>query len=107
MDPILPVSSVGQPTVEALQAQMSRYTQLASVLSAQAITDYKALKTAMQSGNIPDALTALVQLQHDSNAADSVSAAPSSTFSTANSSGGDAGNTGSQSPNSEGLDATA
>jgi hypothetical protein len=107
MDPILPVSSVGQPTIEALQAQMSRYSQLASTLSSQASADYKALKTAIQSGNIPDALTTLVQLQHDSKAADSASAAPSSTFSTANSSGVDAGSTDAQTSNADGLDATA
>jgi hypothetical protein len=101
MDPILSVPSIGPPTIDELQAQMSRYSQLASDLSSRASADYKALKAAVNSGNAPDALSALAQLQRDSNAPESTSAAPSSASSKAHLS------VGAQPSNAQSLDATA
>ena len=111
MDPLLSVSSIGPPTIDELQAQMSRSSQSASALNSRASADYKALKTAINSGNAPDALSALAQLQRDSNAPDSTSSAPSSDSSTAHlpvdSSGDHDGTAGAQPSNAEALDALA
>jgi len=67
MNPISSVSSsVSQQTIAALQAQMARYSQAANGRNSQASSDYKALQSAIQSGNVSAAQSALARLQRDS-----------------------------------------
>jgi hypothetical protein len=74
-------SSVVPQTIVLLQAEMLRYAQAANSQSGDTSSDYRALQTAIKSGNLLDAQAALFRLRHDnqagaSNAATSASPAP-------------------------------
>jgi predicted negative regulator of RcsB-dependent stress response len=68
---------VSQQTIASLQAQMLRYAQPANGQNSQASADYKALQTAVQSGNVSDAQAALARLKRDSQAGNPASNAGS------------------------------
>jgi hypothetical protein len=60
-------AATSQVTIASLQAQMARYSQSASGQNGAASADYKALQSAITSGNVTAAQAALVRLQRDSN----------------------------------------
>jgi hypothetical protein len=84
MNPVSSVSSSpsNQQTLALLQSQMVRYAQSANGHNSQASADYKALQTAITSGNVSQAQAALTRLQRDSKTTNSGANAPTSTPST-------------------------
>jgi len=64
---------------------MARYSQSASGQNGAASADYKALQSAITSGNVSAAQAALVRLQRDSNAGKSTASTSASTTSAASS----------------------
>jgi hypothetical protein len=78
-------SAVSQQTIALLQSQMMRYSQTANGQNSQASADYKALQSAIKSGNVSDAQAALARLQRDSQTANPTAATPASTSPTASS----------------------
>jgi hypothetical protein len=62
-------SSVEQQTMAALQAQLSLFAQSANGQNLPARADYKALQSAITSGNVSQAQAALTKLQRDAKAA--------------------------------------
>jgi hypothetical protein len=81
MDDIAPVTSVtaanSQVTIESLQMQMERYSNLASQELSRAGADYRALQAALATGNVSDAQTALARLELDDASTDPTDITPS------------------------------
>jgi hypothetical protein len=78
MNPITSATStVSQEMLAILQGQMTRYSQSANGQDGQATADYKALQTAIKSGNFSEAQSDLVRLLHDSQSKLPATAPPS------------------------------
>jgi hypothetical protein len=111
MNPIQPVSAVGQQTIAELQAQMARYAQSVYDLSSQASADYKTLQAAIKSGNVPDGEATLARLELETKTPNSSAVAPGSASPTPNSpadsNGGPKGDADAQPSNTQSLNATA
>jgi hypothetical protein len=72
-------AAVSQVTIISLQAQLARYTPAANAEGAPASTDYKALQSAINSGDLAAGQAALDRLQRDNRSGKSngtASAAP-------------------------------